>query len=68
MDVALRVGAGELVCFVPPSRRAERVPYTLEGDRVAVVEATWRLREPDFAFGALRGVPELAFDGETEDG
>ncbi len=68
LDAALRVGAGELVCFVPPSRRAERVPYTLEGDRVAVAQATWKVREPDLVFRALRDVPELAFDGETEDG
>jgi hypothetical protein len=44
LDAALRVGAGELVCFFPPSRRAERVPYTLEGDRVAVAQATWQVR------------------------
>ena len=68
LQAALREGAGELVCFIPPSRRAERVPYTLEGDPVTVVEATWRLREPGVAFGALRGAPELAFDGEAEDG
>jgi hypothetical protein len=68
LDAALRVGAGELVCFVPPSRQTERVPYTLEGDPVVMVEATWRLREPRVALAALRGVPDLTFDGPTDDG
>jgi SEC-C motif-containing protein len=68
LHAALRAGAGELVCFVPPSRCAEPVPYTLEGDPVAVAEATWRLRDPSAAIAALRGVPGLAFEGETEDG
>jgi hypothetical protein len=68
LEAALRVGAGELLCFVPPSRRAERVPYTLEGDAVAVVEASWKLRDPDAAFDALCAARELALDGETEDG
>jgi len=44
LEAALRAGAGELVCFVPASRRAEPVPYTVEGDPVVVAEATWRLR------------------------
>ncbi|MFI4985144.1 MAG: hypothetical protein ACHQAV_04045 [Solirubrobacterales bacterium] len=60
--------AGELVCFIPPSRRAERVPYTLEGDAVVVAQASWRVREPDAVFRALRAVRELAFDGAIEDG
>lgn len=60
------VSARELVCFIPPSRRAERILRTLEGDPVAAVEATWRLREPGVAFGAPRDAPVL--DGETEDG
>jgi len=68
LEAALRVGARELVCFIPPSRRAERVMHTLEGDPVVVVEATWRLREPGVAFGALRDAPELVLEGETEDG
>lgn len=67
LEAALRAGAGELVCFVPPSRCAERVPYTLEGDLVAVAQATWRVRDSDAAFRALRAVRELSFDGETED-
>jgi hypothetical protein len=62
LQAALRVGAGELVCFVPPSRLAERVPYTLEGDPVAVAEATWRLRDPSAALAALRMVPGLTFE------
>ncbi|HTZ64673.1 MAG TPA: SEC-C domain-containing protein [Solirubrobacteraceae bacterium] len=65
---ALRVGARELVCFVPPSRRAERVPYTLEGDPAVVAEATWNVRVPGAALIVLRAAPELAFDGPTEDG
>jgi hypothetical protein len=68
LEAALRTGAGELVCFIPPSRCAERVPYTLEGDPVMVVQATWQVREPDVALRALRAVRELAFDGGTEDG
>lgn len=68
LAAALRVGAGELVCFVPPSRNAEPVPFTLEGDRVAMAEASWRVRKPSVAFDALRAAPELALGGETEDG
>lgn len=68
LEAALRVGAGELVCFVPPSRRAERVPYTLEGDPVALAEATWRVRQPRVALAALRAAPELTSDGETDGG
>jgi len=67
VGAALRVGAGELVCFIPPSRRAERVPYTLEGDPVVMAQATWQVREPDLAFSALRNARELAFDGATDD-
>lgn len=67
LGAALRVGAGELVCFVPSSRRAERIPYTLEGDPVAVCEATWRLRDPRAAIAALCNIPELTLDGETDD-
>lgn len=67
LKAALRAGAGELVCFIPPSRRAERVAYTLEGDPVTFAEATWRLREPRVALAAMRGAPELSFDGTTED-
>jgi hypothetical protein len=67
---ALLVGAGELVCFVPASRHAERVPYTLEGDPVALAEASWRLRDRAAALAALRAAPELseAAPAEGEDG
>jgi hypothetical protein len=68
LQAALRAGASELVCFEPPSRRAERVVYTIEGDPVVMVEATWKLRDTDGAFDALWGVPELHYQGETEDG
>jgi hypothetical protein len=68
LQAALRLGAGELLCFVPPSRSAERVPYTLEGDSVTVAEASWTLRDPGAAFDALCAARELAFDGEAEDG
>jgi hypothetical protein len=67
-EAALRVGAGELVCFIPPSRCAQPVPYTLEGDLVAVAQASWPVCEPHAAFAVLRAAPELAFDGESEDG
>ena len=62
LRAALRVGAGELLCFVPPSRRAQPVPHTLEGDSVVVAEASWKLRDPDAAFDALCAVPGLALD------
>ena len=68
LRAALRVGAGELLCFVPPSRRAQPIPYTLEGDAVVVVEASWKLRDPDAAFAALCAVPQLAFDDADADG
>lgn len=68
LEASLRVGARELVCFVPPSRRAERVPYTLEGDPVVIAEATWRVREPGAALLVLRAADELAWTGRTEDG
>lgn len=68
LEEALHVGAGELVCFVPASRRAERVPYTLEGNAVSIAEASWRVRDPASAFEALFHAPELVLVGETEDG
>jgi SEC-C motif len=68
LKAALYIGAGELVCFIPPSRCAERVPYTLEGDPVVVAQATWRVREPRAVFRGLRAASELALDGGTEDG
>ncbi len=68
LRAALRVGAGELLCFVPPSRRAEPVPHTLEGDPIVVTEASWKLRDPDAAFDALCAVPELALDDADANG
>jgi hypothetical protein len=67
LQTALRVGAGELVCFVPPSRRAERVPYTLEGDPVVMAEAFWRLHDASAAFELLRETAELSFDEQSDD-
>jgi hypothetical protein len=66
LEAALRVGAGELVCFIPPSRRAVRVPYTLEGDKVVISEASWRLNDPARAFEALRDASELTLDDATD--
>jgi SEC-C motif len=68
LEAALRTGAGELVCFIPPSRCAERIPYTLEGDPVVVAQATWQVCEPDVALRVLRAARELACEGPTEDG
>jgi SEC-C motif len=68
LEAALRVGARELVCFVPASRAAAAVPYTLEGDPVAIAEASWRLRDASAAFDALHAAPELACDDDLEDG
>lgn len=68
LESALRVGAGELVCFTPPSRCAERVPYTLEGDAVSMAEASWRVSDPAYALEKLCIVTELAASGETDDG
>lgn len=68
LRAALRLGASELLCFLPPSRSAERALHTLEGDSVVVTEASWRLRDPDAAFDALSAGRELALDGEAEDG
>jgi hypothetical protein len=68
LEASLRVGARELVCFVPSSRRAERVAYTLEGDPVVIAEATWQVREPGVALIVLRAADELACTRPTEDG
>lgn len=67
-EAALRLGARELVCFVPPSRRAERALFTLEGDPAVAATASWHLRDPDAALDALCEIPELIWDGETDDG
>ena len=68
LEAALRLGARELVCFIPPSRRAERALFTLEGDPAVAATATWSLHDSGVALAALRVAPELAWDGETEDG
>lgn len=68
LEAALQVGARSLVCFAPASRRAGVLPFTLEGDPAVAATATWCVRDPRAALGALRGAPELAWDGETEDG
>ena len=65
---ALNAGAREMACFIPPSRRAKRTLYTLEGDPVAPAEATWRLRDPAAALGALGDAPELVWRAEDADG
>lgn len=68
LESALRVGAGELVCFIPASRRAEPVPYTTEGDAVSMAEASWRVSDPAYALEKLCGAAELAAGGATDDG
>jgi hypothetical protein len=68
LEVALHVGARELVCFIPPSRRVARVPHTLEGDRVVIADACWHLSEPATAFDALLDAPELTLDETTNGG
>ena len=68
LETALRVGAGELVCFVPASRRADRVPYTLEGDAVSMAEASWSVRDPASVLEELCNLPDLTPGGETDDG
>jgi hypothetical protein len=65
---AVRVGARELVCFIPDSRRVEPMPYTLEGDPAMVAEASWRVRDPDSVLNELSAVPDLVATGETEGG
>jgi hypothetical protein len=68
LEEALRVGAGELVCFVPPSRRVEKVPYTLEGDPVVLAEASWQALDPARVIEGLSRTPGLVSVGETDDG
>lgn len=68
LEQALRLGARELLSFVPPDRRSARSFFTLEGDPAVSATATWRLSDPDAALEALRAAPELAWDGETDDG
>lgn len=68
MSAVLSRGARELVAFIPPSRNATRVPYTLEGDVVAIAEATWSVRDRDRLLEALEATPELMRSGETDEG
>lgn len=68
MEEALHVGARELVCFVPDSRRVEPTPYTLEGDPAMVAESTWEVSDPDSVLNELSGAPDLFAAGESEDG
>lgn len=68
LEEALRVGARELVCFVPPSRRVEKLPYTLEGDPVRLAELSWRASDPARVIDELSRTPELVSVGGTDDG
>lgn len=68
LERALRLGARELLCFVPPDRRTAPSFFTLEGDRAVFATVTWRLCDPDAALDALDQIPDLAWSGETEDG
>lgn len=68
LEQTLRVGARELLCFVPPDARAAARFFTLEGDPAVLASASWRLSDPDAALDALSEIPELAWDGETSDG
>lgn len=68
LEEALRVGARELVCFVPGSRCVEKVPCTLEGDVVSFSEVSWSVRDPSFVLEELSRVPEFVAVGKTDDG
>ena len=68
LEEALRVGARELVCFVPGSRCVEKVPCTLEGDVVSFSEVSWSVRDPTFVLEELSRVPEFVAVGKTDDG
>ena len=68
LEEALRVGARELVCFIPDRRRVEPMPYTLEGDPAMVAEASWRVRDRDSVLDELSAAPDLVATGETEGG
>ena len=68
LEQALRLGARELLCFTPPDHGATPSFFTLEGDPAVFATATWRLKDPDEALDALDQIPELVWDGETEDG
>lgn len=68
LERALRLGARELLCFVPPDHRAPRSFFTLEGDPAVWASASWRLSDAEAALDALCEIPELVWDGETDDG
>jgi hypothetical protein len=68
LEEALRVGARELVCFIPDSRRVEPMPYTLEGDPAMVAEASWTVRDPDAVLDELSAAPDFVATGETDGG
>ena len=67
LAAALDAGAREMACFVPPSRLAKRTLHTLEGDPVALGEATWRLRDRAAALRALCGTSELTLRRADDD-
>lgn len=68
LERALRLGARELLCFVPPNRRVAPSFFTLEGDPAVSARVSWRLTDPDAAIEALCELPTLAWDGDTADG
>ena len=67
LAAALTAGAREMACFVAPSRPAKRTLHTLEGDPVALGEATWRLRDRAAALRALCGTSELTLRRADDD-
>ncbi|MDA8288906.1 MAG: hypothetical protein M0014_10760, partial [Actinomycetota bacterium] len=67
LAAALDAGAREMACFVAPSRLAKRTLHTLEGDPVALGEATWRLRDRAAALRALCGTSELTLRRADDD-
>lgn len=68
LEEALRVGARELVCFIPDSRRVKPTPYTIEGDPAMVAEASWQVRDPDSVLDELSAAADLVATGDSEDG
>jgi hypothetical protein len=68
LEEALRVGARELVCFIPDSRRVKPMPYTLEGDPAMVAEASWKVHDPDSVLDELSAAPDLVATDENEGG
>jgi hypothetical protein len=68
LAAALCAGAREMVCFMPPSRLAERTLCTLEGDPLVFAQATWRLADRDAALRALCATSEVALRPAGRDG